>query len=42
MASAFAGIANNGATCTPIAIERIVDSDGEEQRRAADRRARSR
>ncbi|MFB6609716.1 transglycosylase domain-containing protein [Agromyces sp. NPDC056379] len=31
MVSAFAGVANNGATCTPIAIARIVNSDGEEQ-----------
>lgn len=30
MAVAFAGIANNGVTCTPIAIDRIVGRDGEE------------
>ncbi|GAA4373399.1 transglycosylase domain-containing protein [Agromyces bauzanensis] len=30
MAAAFAGIANNGLTCTPIAIERIVKADGTE------------
>ncbi|WP_235825118.1 transglycosylase domain-containing protein [Agromyces badenianii] len=30
MVSAFAGIANNGATCSPIAIARIVDSKGGE------------
>lgn len=30
MAAAFAGIANNGLTCTPIAIDRIVDSKGAE------------
>jgi membrane peptidoglycan carboxypeptidase len=30
MAAAFAGIANNGLTCTPIAIDRIVTGDGEE------------
>ncbi len=30
MAAAFAGIANNGTTCTPIAIERIVNAKGEE------------
>ncbi|MEV1130158.1 transglycosylase domain-containing protein [Agromyces sp. NPDC049794] len=30
MAVAFAGIANNGVTCTPIAIDRIVSRDGEE------------
>ena len=31
MAAAFAGIANNGLTCTPIAIDKIVDvRDGEE------------
>ncbi|MBM7505101.1 transglycosylase domain-containing protein [Agromyces aurantiacus] len=30
MAVAFAGIANNGTTCTPIAIDRIVGRDGEE------------
>ena len=30
MAVAFAGIANNGLTCTPIAIDRIVGRDGEE------------
>lgn len=28
MATAFAGIANHGVTCTPIAIDRIVDRDG--------------
>ncbi len=30
MAIAFAGVANDGVTCTPIAIERIVGRDGEE------------
>lgn len=30
IAVAFAGIANNGVTCTPIAIDRIVSRDGEE------------
>lgn len=30
MAVAFAGIANNGVTCTPIAIDRIVGADGTE------------
>jgi membrane peptidoglycan carboxypeptidase len=30
MAVAFAGIANNGVTCTPIAIDRIVGRDGQE------------
>ena len=30
MAVAFAGVANDGVTCTPIAIERIVGRDGEE------------
>ncbi|WP_243695400.1 penicillin-binding transpeptidase domain-containing protein [Agromyces protaetiae] len=30
MATAFAGIANNGLACTPIAIDRIVDRDGNE------------
>ncbi len=30
MAVAFAGIANNGTTCTPIAIDRIVNSEGAE------------
>lgn len=30
MAVAFAGIANNGVACTPIAIDRIVGRDGEE------------
>ncbi|WP_430645493.1 transglycosylase domain-containing protein [Agromyces sp. GXS1127] len=30
MAVAFAGIANNGRTCTPIAIDRITGRDGEE------------
>lgn len=30
MAVAFAGIANNGLTCSPIAIDRIVGRDGEE------------
>jgi len=28
MATAFAGIANNGSTCTPIAIESMVAADG--------------
>ena len=30
MAAAFAGIANNGVFCEPIAIDRIVDSSGNE------------
>lgn len=30
MAAAFAGIANNGVYCAPIAIDRIVDSSGNE------------
>jgi len=30
MVAGFAGIANDGQTCTPIAIDRIVASDGEE------------
>lgn len=30
MAVAYAGIANNGVTCSPVAIDRIVDRDGEE------------
>jgi membrane peptidoglycan carboxypeptidase len=30
MAVAFAGIANNGVACTPIAIDRIVGRDGSE------------
>ena len=30
MAVAFAGIANNGVACTPIAIDRITDRDGKE------------
>ena len=30
MAVAFAGVANRGVTCSPIAIERIVGADGEE------------
>lgn len=30
MATAFAGIANNGMTCSPIAIDKIVDANGTE------------
>ena len=30
LAVAFAGIANNGVTCSPIAIDRIVGRDGKE------------
>ncbi|MCM3657205.1 penicillin-binding protein [Agromyces mediolanus] len=30
MAVAYAGIANDGVTCSPIAIDRIVDRNGEE------------
>ncbi|MGN6426578.1 MAG: transglycosylase domain-containing protein [Leifsonia sp.] len=30
MATAFAGIANGGVTCTPIAIDKIVGPDGKE------------
>ncbi|MDR5701505.1 transglycosylase domain-containing protein [Agromyces aerolatus] len=30
MAAAFAGIANNGLTCSPIVIDRIVKADGTE------------
>ena len=28
MATAYAGIANNGTVCTPIAIDRVVNADG--------------
>jgi membrane peptidoglycan carboxypeptidase len=31
MAAAFAGIANNGATCSPIVIDKIIGPDGSEQ-----------
>ncbi|MGW9629125.1 transglycosylase domain-containing protein [Agromyces sp. NPDC055520] len=30
LAVAFAGISNNGVTCTPVAIDRIVDRNGDE------------
>ena len=30
MAVAFAGIANNGTSCSPVAIDRIVDRDGKD------------
>ncbi|WP_158863102.1 penicillin-binding protein [Leifsonia sp. AG29] len=30
MAAAYAGIANNGTVCTPIAIDRVVNADGSE------------
>ncbi|WP_254431304.1 transglycosylase domain-containing protein [Agromyces sp. Marseille-P2726] len=30
MAAGFAGIANNGMTCTPIAIDRIINAKGED------------
>jgi membrane peptidoglycan carboxypeptidase len=30
MATAFAGIANNGQTCTPIAIDKILDANGKD------------
>ncbi|NNC12964.1 penicillin-binding protein [Planctomonas sp. JC2975] len=30
MATAYAGIANGGRTCTPIAIDKVVDSSGKE------------
>ncbi|MFF2049989.1 transglycosylase domain-containing protein [Leifsonia sp. NPDC058194] len=30
MATAFAGIANNGLTCSPVAIDKIVDGSGKE------------
>lgn len=30
MATAFAGIANSGMTCSPIAIDKILDSNGKE------------
>ncbi|MDR6973143.1 transglycosylase domain-containing protein [Leifsonia shinshuensis] len=30
MATAFAGIANNGMTCTPIVIDKIVDASGKD------------
>ncbi|MFK3671777.1 transglycosylase domain-containing protein [Leifsonia aquatica] len=30
MATAFAGIANNGLTCSPIAIDKIIDGSGKE------------
>ena len=42
MAVAFAGIANNGVTCTPIAIDRIVGRDGAGDPGAGQRPARSR
>jgi membrane peptidoglycan carboxypeptidase len=28
MATAYAGIANNGTTCTPVAIDKVVKADG--------------
>ncbi|WP_022884808.1 transglycosylase domain-containing protein [Glaciibacter superstes] len=31
MAAAFAGIANGGTTCTPVAIDKIIGPDGTEQ-----------
>jgi membrane peptidoglycan carboxypeptidase len=30
MATAYAGIANNGTVCTPVAIDRVVNADGTE------------
>ncbi len=36
MATAYAGIANNGKTCTPVAIDRVVKADGSVPRRAED------
>ena len=36
MAAAFAGIANNGLTCTPVAIDKIVKADGTELTPARD------
>ncbi|WP_426622893.1 transglycosylase domain-containing protein [Leifsonia sp. McL0607] len=30
MATAYAGIANNGKACSPVAIDKIVDADGSE------------
>ncbi len=30
MATAYAGIANNGVACSPVAIDKIVDADGSE------------
>ncbi|WP_285113662.1 transglycosylase domain-containing protein [Leifsonia sp. fls2-241-R2A-40a] len=32
MATAYAGIANNGTVCTPIAIDRVVNADGTEHK----------
>ena len=36
MATAYAGIANNGTTCTPVAIDKVVKADGSDARRAED------
>ncbi|WP_431220619.1 transglycosylase domain-containing protein [Leifsonia xyli] len=32
MATAYAGIANNGTVCTPIAIDRVVNADGSDHK----------
>ncbi|MGO4594522.1 transglycosylase domain-containing protein [Leifsonia sp. 2TAF2] len=32
MATAYAGIANNGTVCTPVAIDRVVNADGTEHK----------
>ena len=40
MATAFAGIANNGMVCTPIAIDKIVDGERQGGRRRRPRSAR--
>jgi len=32
MATAYAGIANNGTVCTPVAIDRVVNADGSEHK----------
>ncbi|MGH1547879.1 transglycosylase domain-containing protein [Leifsonia poae] len=37
MATAFAGIANDGLTCSPIAIDRILDANGTEVKPPASR-----
>lgn len=32
MATAYAGIANNGTVCTPVAIDRVVNADGSDHK----------
>ncbi|MFF9563192.1 transglycosylase domain-containing protein [Leifsonia sp. NPDC014704] len=32
MATAYAGIANNGVVCTPVAIDRVVNADGSDHK----------